>query len=212
MIDDATGAVLAGGAGRRLGGVRKAFLRLDGEPLIARTLRLFGELFPDTLVVANEPAPYRGLGAPIVSDPIPGRGAPGGLLAALTGSERAFVFLAACDMPALNGDAIRALARRRIAGQPCVAVRDGRPEPLHAFWPRESIATLEMLLRSGNPSFRDLLDRLPHVKVPIEEIEREAEGSRDSFENVNTPEDLLRFGLARPSDEDEENRGPDERG
>ncbi|TVP79702.1 MAG: 2-C-methyl-D-erythritol 4-phosphate cytidylyltransferase, partial [Gemmatimonadales bacterium] len=36
-------AVPAAGMGRRMGGVRKAFLELDGEPLLARSLRPFLE-------------------------------------------------------------------------------------------------------------------------------------------------------------------------
>ena len=195
MIADATGAVLAGGRGTRLGGVRKALLTKDGETLLARTLRVYGAVFPHALVIANEAAVYDAFGAPVVSDPIADRGAPGGLFAALSAATTPWVFLAACDMPALDARVIEALARKRDGVQAVIATIEGRPEPLHAFWSTAARSTLETLLRDGEPSFRDLLAAIPHARVPIGEL---GPGAAASFANVNTPEDLALHGLSLP--------------
>lgn len=196
MIPDATGAVLAGGRGTRLGNVRKALLVKRGEPLLAHTLRLYGTLFPHTLVIANEAGVYDPFGAPVVADPIADRGAPGGLFAAMSASKTPWVFLAACDMPALDGSVIEALATHRSGVQAVVAIIEGRPEPLHAFWSCAARPLLESLLRAGEPSFRDLLSAIPHARIPIEEL---GAGAAASFANVNTPEDLAQHGLSLPS-------------
>lgn len=195
MIEDAEGALLAGGRGTRLGGARKALLLREGEPLIARTLRLYAGLFARAIVIANEAGVYERFGAKVVADPIPGRGAPGGLLAALAAAGAPWVFLAACDMPALDPRVIAAMAARREGVQAVVAMVEGRPEPLHAFWATGARAVVERMLREGEPSFRDLLGAIPAALIPVEELERDLPDARDSFTNVNVPEDLARFGL-----------------
>jgi molybdenum cofactor guanylyltransferase len=199
LIGDATGALLAGGKGTRLGGVRKALLVKDGRALLAHTLELYARLFPHALVIANEAGVYDRFGAPVASDPIADRGAPGGLFAALSASTTPWLFLAACDMPALDARVIEALGSRRAGVQAVVATIEGRPEPLHAFWAAAARPTLERLLREGEPSFRDLLAEVPHARVPIEDLERDAPGALASFANVNTPDDLAPFGLALPN-------------
>lgn len=200
-LDDVTGAVLAGGRGTRLGGVRKAFLRdAHGETLLARTLRLFDASFAASVIVANEREHYEHLGRTIAADPIPDRGAPGGLLAALSAASTPWVFLCACDMPALDARVIAALARRRTAGlRAVVALVGGRAEPLHAFWATDSRGDVERALCEGRPSFRDLLATMPAALVPLAELEREVPEAAASFANVNEPGDLARFGLTLPA-------------
>ncbi|HQR29368.1 MAG TPA: NTP transferase domain-containing protein, partial [Anaeromyxobacteraceae bacterium] len=82
-IPDCTGVVVAGGRARRMGGTPKGLLRLGGETLAARTVRLFRSLFGEVLVAAADPEPWVSLGAVVVPDAIPGRGAAGGLQAAV---------------------------------------------------------------------------------------------------------------------------------
>lgn len=195
-IADCTGALVAGGGATRLGGVPKGLLRVDGEPIAARSLRLFRELFGETLVVANDPAPYAALGAPVVPDLLPGKGAPGGLHAALAAARTGWVFAAACDMPFLAPAPIRALAALR-AGADAVVVRAaGRLEPLHAFWSRACLPALERLLRAGDPSFRDLA-RAVNARIVEEEAWRRLDPGGRALENANTPEDAARLGLTR---------------
>src|SRR5574337_2207563 len=118
---DCTGALIAGGQGSRLGGVAKGLLLRDGEPIAARALRMFRELFAESLLVANDAAPYAELGVRTTPDLVAGRGAPGGLHAALSAARTDWVFTAACDMPFLEAAPIRWLAGQR-QGAPAVAV------------------------------------------------------------------------------------------
>jgi molybdopterin-guanine dinucleotide biosynthesis protein A len=194
LVLDCTGALVAGGRATRMGGAPKGLLRVDGEPIAARSLALFRRVFGRTLVVANDPAPYAAFGAPIVPDLLPGRGAPGGLHAALTAAGTGWVFAAGCDMPFLDAGPIAFLAERR-AGAEAVLVRaHGRLEPLHAFWSRACLPALERLLAAGEPSLRDLA-RAVDARIVEEEEWRRADPGGRALENANTPEDAARLGL-----------------
>jgi molybdopterin-guanine dinucleotide biosynthesis protein A len=194
ILPDCTGALVAGGRATRMGGVPKGLLRIDGAPIAARSLALFHRLFAEAIVVANEPAPYEALGARIVPDLLPGRGAPGGLHAALAAASTPWVFAAACDMPFLAEGPIAFLAARR-AGADAVIVRAaGRLEPLHAFWSRAGLPSLERLLAAGDPSLRDLV-RAVNARIVEEEEWRAADPAGRALENANTPEDAARLGL-----------------
>jgi acetylornithine deacetylase/succinyl-diaminopimelate desuccinylase-like protein/molybdopterin-guanine dinucleotide biosynthesis protein A len=197
QIPGCTGAIIAGGRATRMGGVAKGLFRSGGVPLAARSVALFRDLFGAALVVANDPAPYVDLGAPVVADRLPDRGAPGGLHAALAAAETEWVFAAGCDMPGLAAPNIAFLAERR-AGADAVLVRfRGHLEPLHAFWSRRCLPVLERLLREGEPSMRDLAAAVS-TRVVEEEEWREVDPDGRAFENINTPEDATRLGLEPP--------------
>src|SRR5512138_1609423 len=193
-ISGCTGALLAGGAATRMGGAPKGLLRAGGETLVARSVALFRRVFGRALVVANDPAPYAALGVPVVPDAIRGRGAPGGLHAALSAATTPWVFAAGCDMPFLDADAIAFLAARR-EGADAVLVRfRGHVEPLHAFWSRACLPVLERLLADGEPSFRDLAAAV-RTRIVEEEEWRAVDPDGRAFANCNTPEDARRLGL-----------------
>lgn len=196
-IQDCTGVLVAGGRAARMGGGPKGLLRVEGEPIAARSVGLFRRLFGRALVVTNDPAPYAGLGAPCLPDLLPGRGAPGGLHAALTAAGTSWVFAAGCDMPFLDPRAIAFLAGRR-AGADAVLVRTASGlEPLHAFWSRTCLPALDALLLAGQPSFRELVGAV-RAEI-VEEAEwRTVDPALRSLANANTPEDAARLGLVLP--------------
>ncbi len=192
---DCTGALVAGGRAQRLGGVAKGLLRVEGEPMAGRALRLFRHLFSASLIVTSQGDAYSALGARTIPDLLPGKGAPGGLHAALTAATTDWVFAAGCDMPFLAEEPIAWLAERRAGGALAVAVVwQGRLEPLHAFWARACLPTVDRLLRAGSPSMWQLATAVGARLVPEDEW-RAIDPAGRSFENVNAPEDALRLGL-----------------
>jgi molybdenum cofactor guanylyltransferase len=195
-IPDCTGVLVAGGLATRLGGVPKGLLRTGGEPVVARTLRLFSGLFEAALVVANDPALYRPFGAPVVRDALAGKGAPGGLHAALAAAGTRWIFTVGCDMPLLAAEPIAWLAARRDAPAVAVVWR-GRLEPLHAFWSRECLPTVERMLRQGDPSMWKIATACD-ARFVAEEEWRAVDPEGRAFENANTAEDVARLGLDPP--------------
>ncbi len=197
-IAGCTGVLLAGGRAARLGGIPKGLLLAGGEPIVQRSLRLFREIFEDVLVVTNEPGPYDGFGARIVPDAIAGKGAPGGVHAALAAARTEWIFLAGCDMPSLSRPGIEFLAGLREGAGAVAVVWQGQLEPLHAFWSRRGLAEIERLLRQGDPSMWALA-RAAGARL-VEEAEwRRIDPEGRAFANANTPEDAARLGLAAPS-------------
>jgi molybdopterin-guanine dinucleotide biosynthesis protein A len=196
-IPDCTGVLVAGGTARRLGGAAKGFVRLRGVPIAERSLALFRDLFDEVLVVANDPGPWLALGAPVVPDAVAGKGAPGGLHAALRSARTGWIFTAGCDMPFLSEGPIRHLASRR-DGATAVLVEGARGlEGLHAFWSRSALPTVERMLREGDPSLRAIAVEIGARVVAAGEW-RELDPEGRCLENVNTPEDLQRLGLEPP--------------
>jgi molybdenum cofactor guanylyltransferase len=197
LLRGCTGVLVAGGQALRLGGFPKGLLRVEGEPILARSLRLFEALFDETLVVANDAAPYQGFGARIVPDLVEGKGAPGGLHAALAAARTEWVFTAACDMPFLAEAPIAALAAERAGAAAVAVIWRGRLEPLHAFWSRDGFATVDRLVRAGDPSMWQLATAVG-ARFVSEERWRAIDPEGRVFANANTPEDLVRLGLAAP--------------
>lgn len=173
-------AIIAGGQGRRLGGRVKAHLEVDGEPVLARLLKLArpGE---GVLVVTHRPDAFPGLRC--VPDVEPGRGAPGGVVTALLEVGTPWALVVASDMPALtvgHREALEAAVRDDV--DVVVASRDGRLEPLFALY-RASLGPRWREKLSEEPSLRGLIGSVPHVTVALEA------GALDS---LNTPDDLAK--------------------
>ena len=104
-----TAALLVGGAARRLGGRPKALLRVDGVPLLDRLTSLLEATVGPVTLIGDPQGPYAGRGTPIYPDVLPGRGAPGGLHAALSYAPSGWVFVTAGDMPHLTAEIITTL-------------------------------------------------------------------------------------------------------
>jgi molybdopterin-guanine dinucleotide biosynthesis protein A len=192
---DITGALLAGGRATRMDGAAKALLRVDGRPLLARALDLFGALFGDSLLVVNDPRPYAGFEVRRVADLHPDRGPPGGLHAALTGASTPWVFAAGGDMPFLSAAGVALLADRRAGALAVIPRWNGRLEPLHALWSRQALPALERALAAGHLSMRGLAEQVGAAVVE-EAAWRLVDPDGRAFLNANTPEEAAALGLS----------------
>ncbi len=185
----ATGIILSGGKSARMG-KNKAFLEVGGVPIIQRIYSLFEELFEEILIITNEGELFSHLKAKIYNDLIPDRGALGGLYTGLFYSSFRFSFCVACDMPFLRRSLIEFLLTKT-EGWDAVVPRtlDGL-QPLHAVYSRNCLGPIKELIDHGGLKIIDFYEKA-HVRV-IDEIEfRFLDPGRDSFLNVNTPEELL---------------------
>lgn len=186
-----TGAILAGGKSRRMG-FNKAFIKTAEGPIIERTVRLISSLFEIPFIVATQVATYNKLGVPVYPDIIAG-GSLGGIYTALSLSEKDDVFVTACDMPWLDEECIRTVARQAGKADCVVPFIGGRLHPMHAVYSRRCLDTIEKMIKDGNLRINALFDKTNALCLTEEDfnglpIER-------SVENVNTGEDLKRTGL-----------------
>jgi molybdopterin-guanine dinucleotide biosynthesis protein A len=183
-------AVLAGGRGRRLGGVNKAALPLGDTRIIDRQLETLRQLADEVFIVAADAAPYADLGIRVVPDVIPGAGPLGGIYTAIVTSPHQRTLVIACDMPFLPPDLLRLLARSPDAD--LVIPRSVRGyEPLCAVYGKRCAAPLRERIERG-----DLQASVLPQGIRIEEIGPEALATYDPhgllFVNINTPHDYER--------------------
>lgn len=194
------GAVLAGGASSRMG-TDKAFISIDGEPMVVRAagaLRTAGAA--PVLVVGGDGARVNALGLDHLPDRHPGEGPLGGVITALAALDTlagpgtdALVTLP-CDVKAPDPAAVRSViarlalgaADRSGAGAPpadlVVPLGGGVPQWLHAGWRRSCLSRLSEAFGTGVRALNEVAGQLRTVSVEVP--------GTGWFADADRPEDL----------------------
>jgi molybdopterin-guanine dinucleotide biosynthesis protein A len=188
-------AILAGGRSTRMG-TDKALLRLHpGGATVIETVasRLTEAGLPPALIVTDTPGRYVRLGIRGVTDVVPGAGALGGILTALTHSPEELTLIVACDMPLLNPALLRYIASLPFdadAFVPRWTAEDGSPrvEPLHAVYSGRCLEPIRARIAAGKLKVTDALADLD-VRFIEETDLRRFDPTLSSFRNVNTPQE-----------------------
>lgn len=155
------GVVLAGGAGRRIGGAKPATL-LAGRPLISYPLAALRAVCAPVAVVAkrDSPLPQVGYGVELWHEPDEPRHPLAGICEALRRADGRAVVVLACDLPLVTPDVVRALAAA--PGEFAVVARAGdEVQPLCARYEPAALGHLSGL----DPSVR-LFDAVATL-VPV---------------------------------------------
>lgn len=188
------GAILAGGAARRLGGVPKGLLPVGGLRILDRLVATFEEALGRLpLLVANAPgaAEWR-TDLRVVTDHRPGSGTLGGLLTAVLEAP-APVVCVAWDMPFVPAGLLRELAAGLADADVCIPESAGRRgmEPLcAAYGPAAGPAMAEALDR-GDLRAIAFHDSVRVTLLPESTVRRFGVPERLFF-NVNTADELER--------------------
>lgn len=193
-----TGALLAGGASRRMGQDKRS-IKVDGVAMARRAASALAAVADELLVVTAatarpaEPGLFRGLPVRLVLDERADGGPLAGMEAALRASRHDLVLVAAADMPWLATPVLRMLVRR-LADAPqatgAVAIATDRgPEPLLACYRRGVLPHVTRLLDAGERRMGALLEAIETDAVGPGEW-RAADPSGRSPRNVNEPADL----------------------
>jgi len=178
------GAVLAGGASRRMGRP-KAFIDIDGIPMVvgvANALRAGG--VADVVVAGGDGEALARSGLEHVPDRFPGAGPLGGIITALRHHEdRAdVVVVLSCDLVAPSPDAVRALVGAAGEGDVVVPTVDGWPQWTHALWRTDAVETLSCVFAAGV--------RAPRQAVRDLEVVPIAGGDSAWYVDADTPDQL----------------------
>lgn len=172
------GAVLAGGAGKRVGGA-KASLQLCGRPLIAYPIAALREAGLDPVVVAKPDTPLPALDVPVVHDTTAVLHPLAGVLAALDHAGGP-VLVVGTDMPDIPPQLLRRLADADASAAVVVAAAGGELEPLCARYSPEARPALEQALADEAP-LRATVAALNPLRVGTDAA---------AVRNVNTLDDL----------------------
>lgn len=181
-------AVLAGGKSRRMG-VDKAFLQVNGKPLLAWTLDALAGVCPETILIGDDVERYAQFGLPVYPDIFPGRGVLGGLYTALVRAPRERVLVVACDMPFLNRTLLRYMMDLASRYDAVVPRLPQGVEPLHAVYAKTCADAILPAMERGE---RRIISFFPQIDIRYLEADEIAVVDPDfrSFFNVNTPADL----------------------
>ncbi len=185
--------VLAGGGGRRMGGVDKAALVVGGRTMLDRVLSAASGVAGRLVVVGPHRTVDLERAVIFVQEDEPGGGPVPAVAAALDATGGAAVVLVlAVDLPLLTTADLSRLVGHLLAADPsvgAVAASDpaGRPNPLLAAYRAKMLAGID-----GRPG-RAARDLLPS-RVELVDL-----GPAATL-NVNTPADLERAEAAVPRD------------
>jgi len=183
---EVTGLILAGGAGRRMGGADKGLLDYRGRPLVEHVIERLAPQVADVIISANRhPERYRSYGYAVVADDsndFPGPLA--GLLAGLAACPTDWLVCVPCDCPQLPDDLVARLwqaadsARARMA----VATTHESLQPTFQLCHRSLLPALRATLAAGRRKLRDWCAEQGAVPVTFPDT--------NAFRNLNNPAEL----------------------
>jgi molybdopterin-guanine dinucleotide biosynthesis protein A len=182
------GILLTGGASRRMG-VDKATLVFDGETLAARAARVLTEACDRVVEVGPG---VTGLRA-VREDP-PGAGPLAALVTGAGALGSLPVVLLACDMPFVDAPLLRLLAQWPGDGT-VVPVADGRYQYACARYGAASINEANAALRAGHGGLKHAIGA---TVTYVPEREWQAVAPAHAFADLDTPDDIARFGRDGP--------------
>jgi molybdopterin-guanine dinucleotide biosynthesis protein A len=190
MTSGVTGLILAGGQGRRMGGVDKGLQTLHGRPMVASVLERLAPQVDAVIINANQnEAEYARFGHRIVPDRIGGFAGPlAGLQAGLEAAAHPLVVTVPCDSPFLPRDLVARLrdAMLQSGADLTVAKTGAQAHPVFSLVRVAVLPGLTRFLEDGGRKIDAWYAALKVVEVPFDD-------EVEAFSNINTREELKGF-------------------
>ncbi len=181
-----TAVILAGGQGRRMGGMDKGLLEFDGRPLIEILLDKLRRQSVAVLINANRnQALYAGYGHPVVSDELEEYQGPlAGFASAMRAATTDYILTLPCDSPLLVDDYVaRFISAQADNGATVNVAFDGeRLQPVHALMRVDLLPSLRAFLDRGERKIDRWYAEHDFARVDFSDC-------ADMFRNINTPDD-----------------------
>jgi molybdopterin-guanine dinucleotide biosynthesis protein A len=190
MVNNISGVILAGGANKRFGGIIKANIVIEGVTIISRIISVIGNLFPEILIVADDPEEFREfIQCKLIADHHRKAGPLGGIHAALKSASNNTIFVFAADMPFPDKKIITDQINEFKKGKYDVLIpKIGQLiEPLHGIYSKSLLNDLESFLSERkSKAVRDFLNKVNvgYLQIP------DTDQNKKVFININSPSDL----------------------
>ncbi len=187
--ESVAGAVLAGGASRRMG-TDKAFVTIDDVPLVVRAVAaLTGAGIESVAVIGGDEACQRRYRLTHVPDRHPGEGPLGGIITALEKLDASVVMILCCDLIEPSPAAVRLVLERAstVEGADVVVpFVDRQPQWLHAAWRRACLPALRDAFAEGKRAPRQVA-----LELDVETVTGPAENwFRAALDDADRPDDI----------------------
>ena len=154
FVAEYSGAVLAGGASRRMG-FNKALLEINGGPLISKVASSLNRAGVMNLkIVGGDSEAFTLLGYECLTDEYPGEGPLGGIITALNhfkNKGKKHVLVVACDLPNISEDLISQMIERSMEEPKSIVIPlvEGHLQWMHVLWPTGVLPTLLKSFSNG---------------------------------------------------------------
>lgn len=188
-------------------GTDKAWLEINGRPLIECVLAAAQPVVDSLAIVINAARPQAGRyeklaaewGARLLHDLHDHKGPLGGIHTALVNcAPHEAALILGCDLPFLTTDLLTLLCQRQQSGHQSATVpfdQSGRPQPLAAIYTPTCLAPATQMLVAGQLRIDRLYERVVTARIPFAEL-ASLPNAADFFLNINTPEEY-QAALAR---------------
>jgi molybdopterin-guanine dinucleotide biosynthesis protein A len=185
VVNSISGLVLAGGQGRRMGGVDKGLQPLRGKPMALWAIERLAPQVGEVLINCNQNLEaYARFGHRLVPDEIGGFAGPlAGLHAGLKTASYPLLVTVPCDSPFLPHDLVSRLEGELRDRDLAVAKTGDQPHPVFSLVRKSVLQNLEAFLRSGGRKIDAWYASLRTVEVNFDD-------EADAFRNINTLEEL----------------------
>ncbi|MEK6565041.1 MAG: molybdenum cofactor guanylyltransferase [Candidatus Omnitrophota bacterium] len=188
MPSEINAIILAGGKNSRMEGRDKAFLEIEGKPIVEHLINKFKALVNEIIVVTNNPEKYSAYPVKLASDEKPGLGPLMGIYCGLKASSAGYNFVAACDMPFLDTGLIKYMIDSPRAYDALIPEIDNQLHPLCGLYSRNCLAVIEEMLRQDRRDVRSIFPKLKVRYLAKEELVKFDKGLF-SFVNINTEDE-----------------------
>lgn len=178
--------ILAGGQGKRMGGLSKALLQLDGVSFLQRIAAETVD-FEERLLSANNPELAGQIGFLPVPDLLMDTGPMAGVYSALSAARSDALLVVPCDMPLFNRELAQLMIGEwREADDALVCVGpDGRIYPLCGIYSKNCLPAFKDSLDHHDFKMMNLLAKIKTRQLQI----TEDQFANSLFSNINTWDD-----------------------
>ncbi|HEU5339082.1 MAG TPA: molybdenum cofactor guanylyltransferase MobA [Sulfuricaulis sp.] len=184
--DDITGVILAGGRARRMGGIDKGLILLNGRPMVEYVITAMRTEVNKLMINANRHLEqYAAFGCPVIPDIMNGYLGPlAGIASGMHASSTPYIVTAPCDSPLIASNLVQRLYETLTReGADISVAHDGeRMHPVFALIRRDLLPNLLDFLDTGQRKI-DLWYAQHRLAVAYFRDQPEA------FRNVNNPEE-----------------------
>lgn len=180
--------ILAAGKSERMGR-DKAWLKVNGQPLIRRQIELARAVGAvEVFISGRTDCDYSALGCPVLRDEFPNAGPLAGIERALQAANSPLVLVLAVDLPRLTTPVLRDLLSLCTPQAGAIPRIKEQIEPLAAFYPRAAHRIAASRLVAGKNAVRDFAQHCVGERLAIiADLPTEA---AEAFRNWNSPTDI----------------------
>ena len=183
-----TGIILAGGLGKRFGGINKALIQLFDKPLIELVIDALRPQVDEILISANRNiVELSSFGYPVIEDTLKNNGPLGGIESLIDHVTTDLIIVTTCDTIHLPKNFVTELEMSRTKNKADIAIaKTGMGiQRLNFSTTKETLAGVRDFLKTGNLTVAQWQNEINACEVHFNST-----GKGPPLHNINTPEDL----------------------